>query len=51
MTVLDIYIAMVSRWRPGRAWFNENCPKLSRAVALTETHPVVAAVWENNFGK
>ena len=51
MTVLDVYVAMVSRWRPARAWFNENCPKLSSAVALTETHPVVAAVWENNFGK
>lgn len=51
MTALDIYVAMVSRWRPGRAWFNENCPKLSRAVALTEQHPVVAKVWETNFGK
>lgn len=51
MTALDVYIAMVSRWRPGRAWFNENCPKLAGAVALTEQHPVVAKVWEKNFGK
>jgi GST-like protein len=51
MTALDIYIAMVSRWRPGRAWFNEHCPKLAAAVALTEQHPVVAKVWEKNFGK
>jgi GST-like protein len=51
MTVLDIYVAMVSRWRPGRAWFNQHCPKLAAAVALTESHPVVAAVWEKNFGK
>lgn len=51
MTALDIYIAMVSRWRPGRAWFNEHCPKLAGAVALTEQHPVVAKVWEKNFGK
>ena len=51
MTVLDIYVAMVSRWRPGRAWFNQHCPKLATAVALTESHPVVAAVWEKNFGK
>ena len=51
MTALDIYIAMVSRWRPGRAWFNEHCPKLAGAVALTEVHPVVARVWEKNFGK
>lgn len=51
MTALDVYIAMVSRWRPGRAWFNEKCPKLAGAVALTEQHPVVAKVWEKNFGK
>ncbi len=51
MTALDVYIAMVSRWRPGRAWFDENCPKLAAAVALTEQHPVVAKVWEKNFGK
>lgn len=51
MTALDVYIAMVSRWRPGRVWFNENCPKLAAAVALTERHPVVAKNWEKNFGK
>ena len=51
MTALDVYIAMVSRWRPGRAWFNGQCPKLAAAVALTEQHPVVAKIWEKNFGK
>lgn len=51
MTALDVYIAMVSRWRPGRDWFKANCPKLATAVALTEQHPVVASVWEKNFGK
>ena len=51
MSALDIYIAMVSRWRPGRAWFVEHCPKLAAAVTLTEQHPVVAKVWEKNFGK
>ena len=51
LTVLDIYIAMVSRWRPGRAWFDAHCPKLAAAVILTEQHPVVAKVWEKNFEK
>jgi GST-like protein len=51
MSALDIYVAMVSRWRPGRAWINENCPKLAKAIALTEKNPVVAKVWEKNFGK
>lgn len=51
MSALDVYIAMVSRWRPGRQWFNANCPKLAAAIALTEQHPVVAKIWEKNFGK
>jgi GST-like protein len=51
MSALDVYMAMVSRWRPGREWFNATCPKLAAAVALTEQHPVVAEIWEKNFGK
>ncbi len=46
---LDLYVAMLTRWRPGRPWILEHCPKVSRAVAATEKHPVVAAVWEDNF--
>ncbi len=51
MSALDIYLAMVSRWAPGRKWLAEHCPKLNAAVILTERHPVVAKVWEKNFGK
>jgi GST-like protein len=49
LTALDIYVAMVSRWRPGRAWFEEHCPKMAGAVRLTEQQPVVASVWARNF--
>ncbi len=51
MSALDVYVAMVSRWTPGRKWFAQNCPGLMGAVQLTEQHPVVAKVWEKNFGK
>ena len=49
LSALDVYVAMVSRWRPGRAWFEAHCPKLAAAVKLAEQHPVVAAVWARNF--
>ncbi len=49
LSALDIYLAMVSRWTPGRKWFVEACPKIAAAVALTEQHPVVAGVWKKNF--
>ena len=49
MTTLDVVLAMCSRWGPGRAWITEQCPRLTAAIHLTEQHPVVNAVWENNF--
>ncbi len=50
MTALDIYLAMMSRWVPGRQWLGENCPTLVGAIELTEQQPIVKAVWERNFG-
>jgi GST-like protein len=51
MSALDLYLAMMSQWAPGRPWLNEHCPKIMSAVLLTEQHPVVKKVWEENFGK
>ncbi|MBL8514710.1 MAG: glutathione S-transferase family protein [Betaproteobacteria bacterium] len=50
MCALDIYLAMVSRWSPGRKWVQEHCPKLGAAITLTEEHPIVAQTWKENFG-
>lgn len=50
LSLVDVYAAMLTRWRPGRAWFTTHCPKTMAAVALTERHPVVASVWSRNFG-
>ena len=50
MCALDIYAAMMSRWRPGRLWIRANCPKITAAVEATEAHPVVAEVFTENFG-
>ncbi len=49
MTALDVYAAMLSRWRPGRAWVEEHCPRVAAALRLTEQDPVVARVWARNF--
>jgi GST-like protein len=49
MTALDIYAAMLSRWRPGRAWVDENCRQVAAALALSEQDPIVARVWARNF--
>lgn len=49
VSALDAYVAMISRWRPGRAWLEEHCPKAMASVAVTEAHPVIASVWARNF--
>lgn len=49
MTALDVYLAMVAKWSPGRQWIREHCPKLIVSIELTEQHPVVKSVWEKNF--
>ena len=49
MSILDPYMAMMSRWRPRREWFDRACPKLAGAARAAEEHPVVAEVWARNF--
>jgi GST-like protein len=49
-SALDLYVASMTRWRPGRKWFEANTPKLvaiaQRASALEELTPVI----KKNFG-
>jgi GST-like protein len=45
-TALDLYVAMMTRWRPGILWFAKRTPKLTaiagRAAALDAVAPVLA---------
>jgi len=49
ITALDVYAAMLSRWRPGRAWVDKHCRRVTAAIALAEQDAVVARVWARNF--
>ena len=48
-SVLDVYVCVMTQWRPGRAWFAETCPKLSAIAAAVDRDPALAAVWAANF--
>ena len=48
-SALDVYVTVMTRWRPGRAWFAEHAPRLSAIATKTETHDRLAAVWCRNF--
>jgi GST-like protein len=48
-SALDIYIAIMTRWRPRRAWFAENCGKLHAIATRADAEPRLNAVWRRNF--
>jgi GST-like protein len=47
-SALDLYVAVMTAWRPGAGWFAENCAKLpaiaKRVAAMEQLRPV----WANN---
>lgn len=50
-SALDLYFAVMTRWRPGQAWFAEHAPRLAAAATRAAALPSVAPVIERNFPK
>jgi GST-like protein len=50
-SAIDVYIAVMTRWRPRRAWFAENTPRLSAIALAAEVQPRLAEVWARNFAQ
>ena len=48
-SALDVYVCTMTRWRPGRAWFEANAPKLHAIAAGTEAVPELKDVWRRNI--
>lgn len=49
-SALDLYVTVMSNWRPGRDWFERNCPKLHAIALRAERLPQLAPVMARNFG-
>jgi GST-like protein len=49
-SAIDLYIAVMTNWRPGRKWFAAHAPKLVAIAEKTAATPGVAAVLAKNFG-
>lgn len=47
--LLDIYAAMLSRWRPGPAEVRRLCPRLAPVLDRIEAEPVIAKLWAEQF--
>lgn len=48
-SALDIYVAVMTRWRPRRAWFAQACPRLHAIALRADAEPRLAAVWQRNW--
>ena len=49
LTAIDLYVAAMTHWRPGRKWFVANTPKLLAIAQKTSATPGVAEVIKRNF--
>jgi GST-like protein len=48
-SAIDLYVAVMTRWQPGRAWFAQNTPKLHAISTRLDADPRLRAVWAANF--
>lgn len=48
-SALDLYVAVMSHWRPRRPWLAGNCPKLHAIALRAERLPALAPVMARNF--
>lgn len=49
LTVLDLYVAVVSRWGPRRKQFYKVAPRMSEVVQRVDADPRLASFWEARF--
>lgn len=49
LSVLDLYVAVVSRWGPGRNRFYREAPGLTPVVRRVDADPRLAAFWAERF--
>jgi GST-like protein len=48
-SMMDIYIGVMTRWRPRRDWFAEHSPLLTALAQAVDAERKLAPVWTRNF--
>ena len=48
-SALDIYINVMTRWRPKRGWFEGETPRLFAIARRADALPELKAVWKRNY--
>jgi GST-like protein len=47
-SALDIYVGVMTRWRPKREWFKSNTPKLHAIAEKADALPKLSEMWKRN---
>jgi GST-like protein len=50
-SALDLYVAVMTTWRPGPAWFKQECPALAAIAARVAQLEPLRAVWKRNLAE
>jgi GST-like protein len=50
-SAIDIYIAVMTRWRPGRDWFKNNAGRLHAIAHALDSEARLTGAWHRNFGR
>lgn len=48
-SALDLYVCVMSHWRPRRAWFVAHAPRLAAIAQALDAEPRLAGAWQRNF--
>lgn len=48
LSLIDLYLTVMSYWEPRREWFDSHCPKLMANVTHYQTTPVFQEVYKRN---
>lgn len=49
LSIIDVYVATMTRWRPRRAWFAANAPKLHAIATAVDADARLRPLWAANF--
>ena len=48
-SAIDIYVCTLTRWEPGREWFEPHAPRLCAIAAATSKVDALQGAWQRNF--
>jgi GST-like protein len=48
-SALDLYVAVMTRWEPGRAWIADGCPRLHTIALAVDEDPRLTTLWAAHF--